>query len=188
MKEIYDFIDDYVKLTYIVRRLNAKINRLPEFLYSSAVVCNYRALGLDGEMATKLESDNMNELRACYEVLSQKVDNMSAEVYRTIYVLSPELKEDLYDYLLTKSANLTLESNTVQNAYLKTVGEIELAEQNDDTEQIRRLGKFAKAQYSKYYELDAFKDSYTYLGCYMSSMVKRRFTEDLKNEAGLGLK
>ena len=62
---------------------------------------------------------------------------------------------------------------------MKTVGQIEQAEQKDDTQQIRKLGKVAKAQYSKYYELDSFKNSYTYLGCYMSSMVNRKFEDDI---------
>lgn len=189
MQEIYDFIDEYVKLSYVVRRLNAKLHRLPEFMYASSVVCNYRSLGLPEDIIAKLEGEtSLQELKDCYKVLSEKVDAMSTEVYRTIYVLSPELKEDLYDYLLFKSANLTTEAGTVQNAYMKTVGQIEQAEQKDDTQQIRKLGKIAKAQYSKYYELDSFKNSYTYLGCYMSSMVNRKFEDDVKAENGFGLK
>ena len=188
MKEIFDFIDNYVKMTYIVRRLNAKLNRLPEFMFSSGVDCNYKEFGLDASIVSKLEGEaTIQELSDCYKVLSEKVDAMSTEVYRTIYALAPELREDLYDYLLVKSCNLTLEAGVMQNAYLKTVGLIELANQSGDADRIRRLGKMAKAQYSKFYELDSFKDSYTYLGCYMSSLVGHRFAEDLKAESGLNL-
>lgn len=188
MKEIYDFVDSYVKLTYIVRRLNAKLNRLPDFMFSSGVDCNYREFGLDASIVCKLEGEaTIQELNECYKVLSDKVDAMSSEVYRTIYVLSPELREDLYDYLLAKSCNLTLEAGVMQNEYLKTVGQIEIANQAGDADKIRSLGKIAKTQYSKYYELDSFKDTYTYLGCYMSSLVGRRFAEDLKSESGLNL-
>ena len=188
MKEIYDFIDNYVKLGYIVRRLNAKLNRLPEFMFSSGVDCNYREFGLDNDVVSKLEGESsLQDLNECYKVLSEKIEIMSVEVYRTIYTLSPELREELYDYLFVKSCNLTLEADVIHNAYLKTVGQIDLAEQAGDTDRLRRLGKMAKAQYSKYYELDSFKDSYTHLGCYMSSLVGRRFAEELKSESGLNL-
>ena len=188
MKEIYEFIDSYVKLSYVVRRLNAKLNRLPEFMFASGIECNYKEFGLDSEVVRKLEGDSsLQDLNDCYILLSEKIQNMSTEVYRTIYTLSPELREELYDYLFVKSCNLTLEADVMQNAYLKTVGQIDLAEQSGDTDKIRRLGKMAKAQYSKYYELDSFKNSYTYLGCYMSSLVGRKFAEELKSEAGLTL-
>ena len=189
MKEIYDFIDKYVKLSYAVRRLNAKLNRLPEFLYSSSVLCNYGELGLDEKMVAKLEGEaTLQDLKECYDMLSEKVDSMNTEVYGVIYSLSRELKEDLYDYLLAKSTELNIEAYNIQNAYMKTVGEIEEAESKDDTKQLRQLGKIAKVQYSKFYELDSFKNTYTYLGCYMSSMVGRRFSEDMKAESGLSLK
>lgn len=188
MKDIYDFIDNYVKLSYVVRRLNAKLNRLPEFMFASSVACDYRELGLDEEFVMKLESgSSLQDVKDCFNILSEKVSDMSTEVYRTIYVLSPELKDDLYDYLLAKSMKLTAEATEIQNAYMKTVGLIEQAEQNEDTQQIRILGKLAKSQYSKFYELDSLKNSYTYLGCYMSSMVGRKFGEDIKPNSGLGL-
>lgn len=187
MKEIYDFIDNYVKLSYVVRRLNAKLNKLPEFLYANSVQCDYRELGLDSEFVDKLEQGtSLQDFKDCYNILLTKVEAMSSEVYNTIYSLSRELKEDLYDYLLAKSTSLTMEAEVMQNAYMKTVGDIEKAELSDDSSQIRCLGRIAKIQYSKYYELDSFKNTYTYLGCYMSSMVGRKFTEDMKKESSLG--
>ena len=50
-----------------------------------------------------------------------------------------------------------------------------------------KLGRIAKEQYSKYYELESFKNSYTYLGCYISSMVSHKFEEDLNQGTGFGL-
>lgn len=189
MQEIYDYIDEYVKLSYVARRLNAKLHRLPVFMYASSVVCNYRSLGLSEEIIAKLEGEtSLQELKDCFKVLSEKVDSMSTEIYGTIQVLSPDLKVNLYNYLLGKSASLTAEAGAVQNAYMKTIGQIEYAEKKDDSQQIRRLGKIAKTQYSRYYELDSFKNSYTYLGCYMSSMVNRKFEDDIKAENGLSLK
>ena len=188
MKEIYDFIDNYVKLAYVVRRLNAKLNRLPEFLYARSVECDYRELGLDEEFVSKLEEGaSLQDIKDCYDVLSEKVNSMSAEVYSVIYALSPELKQDLYDFLLARSSALTLEATEAQMTYMKTVGQIEEAEKNEDSAQIRVLGKIAKSQYSRFYELDSFKDSYTYLGCYMSSMVGRKFVVDIKAESGIRL-
>lgn len=189
MHEIYDFIDKYVKLSYIVRRLNAKLHKLPEFMYATSVACDYRGLGLDEGFVSKLEAESpsLHDIRGCYDVLAERVNGMSVEIYSTIYSLSPDLKEDLYDYLLAKSIKLTEEVNVIQTAYMKTVGLIEQAEQSEDTQNIRNLGKVAKVQYSKYYELDSLKNSYTYLGCYMSSMVRHNFCEDVKTGSGLSL-
>ena len=81
MKEIYDFVDSYVKLTYIVRRLNAKLNRLPDFMFSSGVDCNYREFGLDDSIVCKLEGEaTIQELNECYKVLSDKVDAMTVKL------------------------------------------------------------------------------------------------------------
>lgn len=188
MQEIYDYIAEYVRLSYVVRRLNAKINNLPEFMYASSVYCNYRSLGLSEDIVAKLEGNaSLSELKECFDYLSVKVDAMSAEIYGTIFALSPELKYDLYDYLLVKSYSLTEEADSILNAYMRTVGEIEQAVKAENNAKLRELSGIAKIQYSINYELDSFKNAYTFLGCYLGGMIGRKFTEDIKPEAGLGL-
>ena len=188
MQEIYNYIDEYVKLIYIVRRLNAKLHNLPEFLYSSSVTCNYKDLGLDDESISSLdENNNKHDLSNVYTSLLEKTNIMISEIYSKIHHLPLEQKEELYNYLLLKSVSLTSEASVVQNNYMRTVGLIEKAEISSDTESIRTLGRIAKEQYSKYYELESFKNSYTYLGCYISSMVSHKFEEDLNQGTGFGL-
>ncbi len=176
MTEFCTIIDNYVKLSYAVKRLNAKLNRLPDFIFSSAVECDYRELGLSEEYVAILEGDSSSvKIKECYDALDKKVNDMREYIYSTIYKLPQADKENVYDYLTSQSYAFTVESEIVQSAYLRTVQEIENAEKSQDSSAIRVLGKLAKAQYSKYYELDSMKNTYTYLGCYMSSMVGKKF-------------
>lgn len=174
MKNLCDLIDKYAKFSYAVRRLNAKINRLPDFLFSTACDCDYRKLGLDAEMIDKLEnSSSISELRQQYEKLYGFVEAMRVRIYEDIYKLSFEDKNIVFDYVQSKAEETLVRAETCQNNYLLLVAEIEKAENSQDPDKIRILGKQAKAEYSKYYELDSIKDTYMYLGCYMRSMVKR---------------
>lgn len=173
MQDLFELIDNYVKLSYVVKRLNAKVNKLPDFMFASALDCDYRALGLDEKTVLMLEGQtSLEELRRCYVLLEARNDMIRNQIYTTIFELSLADKADLYDYLSDRSFTLSVELEAMQEAYLETVVEIEQAGQADDSKRVRSLSKVAKSQYSKSYELDIIKNSYTYLGCYISGMIQ----------------
>lgn len=174
MENLCNLIDRYAKLSYVVRRLNAKINRLPDFLFSTVCECDYRELGLDEETIERLENSTSGaELRKQYDNIFNLVEALRVRIYDEIYHLSLEDKNYVFDYVNNRADELANRSETSQNNYLLLVAEIEKAESKQDADKIRTLGRQAKTEYSKYYELDSIKNTYMYLGCYMRSMVKR---------------
>ncbi len=187
MQEIYDLIDKYVNYRYVVIRLNAKLNNLPDDMCDTSVACDYKELGIDDEYVIALEfnSSDTKSLVRVYDKLSAQVCSMNSKMYEMIFNLSLEEKGMLFNYLLEKCEQLTDEANYYYDGYRRTVDLIEKADKDSNIK--RSLGKSANILYSKYYELDAIKQSYIYLGCYLSSMVGRNFNDEAKSKDGKSL-
>lgn len=187
MQEIYDLIDKYVKYRYVVIRLNAKLNNLPDDMFDTSVACDYRELGLPDEYVIALEfnSKDLKCLVRVYEELSAQVCSMNSKLYKIIFNLSSEEKGLLFDYLLEKCEQLASEANYYYDGYRRTVDAIEKVGKDSNIK--RSLGKSANVLYSKYYELDVIKQSCIYLGCYLSSVVGRNFSDEVKSKNGLSL-
>jgi hypothetical protein len=175
MKDLCELIDKYAKISYVVRRLNARINKLPEFLFSVVNNCDYSDLGLDDDtVASLLNSTTGAELLEQYDKLYKIVDSMIVRIYDEIYHLSFEEKNELYDYLNERATILSQIVEVSQKSYDLLVARIEQAGKNQESDKIISLGKQATVEKSKVYELDSIKMTYVHLGCYMSSMVKRK--------------
>lgn len=187
MQEIYDLIDKYVKYRYVVIRLNAKLNNLPDDMFDTSVACDYREFGLADEYVIALEfnSSDLKCLARVYEELSEQVCLMNSKMYEMIFNLSLEEKGMLFDYLLEKCEQLAGEANYYYDGYRRTVEAIEKVGKDSNIK--RSLGKSANVLFSKYYELDTLMKSYTYLGCYISSMVGRKFSDEVKTKNGVSL-
>ena len=104
MKEIYELIDNYVRLSYVARRLNAKLNRLPEFLYSGSVDCDYRELGLrikQIRQSQNLTQDNLAEMVSCNTSHISNIENNHTKVSLNVLLAIANALNTSIDYLLS---------------------------------------------------------------------------------------
>lgn len=175
MKDICELADNYVKLNYVLRRLNARINRLPEYLFSYVWNCDYRELGLSEEIIGRIENSNSSvQLLEVYNRIMATVDAIRVRLFDGMYCLSQEEKIGVKEYFDKKAEELNTKAQEYHNNYFGFVAQIEEAEKAFDNNKIRELGKKSKEVYSKYYELDCMHQTYDHLGSYLRGMIKHK--------------
>lgn len=172
LNQIYDLIDRYAKLTFLVKILSSHASKSAEEFNSSVFDIDFNSLGLD-EDAARLLSRNPNivNLKMYKEDIFRLSEESSSKIFGYMSLLSNEDKVAIKEYVDGMVASYLTKIGECQDAYLGLVVEIDKSTKEEDSVKTRRLGKMAKVSFNKLYEYNTICQNYSNISSYLRGMV-----------------
>lgn len=171
MENVYQLIEKYVKLTYVVKILTGHCSKSDDFNTNLSNI-DFSQLGLSDDILKIIgPNPDVKRLKSFITVFERLADMTSMEVFGPLSTLEHEEKLQIKDYLEDKVSTYLTAINNYQETYLGIVFEIDEACKEDNKDKVRELGKLAKKNYNKIYEYTVYSQTYSNLACYFKGML-----------------
>ena len=136
MENVYQLIEKYVKLTYIVKVLTGHCSKSADFNTSFSNI-DFSQLGLSDDILKIIgPNPDVNRLKAYISVFERLADMASMEVFGPLSKLDYEEKLQIKDYLEDRVSTYLTSINTYQETYLGIVFEIDEAGREDNKDKV----------------------------------------------------
>jgi len=174
LDDLFNLALRYVRLNYIVSRMNVKLHKFPSDVVNHITECDYDSLGVSDEYASIIEGKDSAKIEEVYEVFATELREVNRVLFSKIYNLDLEDRKVLYDRLLEERKTFLDGAMQYKGYYDKIISQIKELEGSNDREKLQSLYEFPNIFRSRYYELLAMSDYFSNLLNYMAPLVYQK--------------
>ena len=173
--QIYELIDKYVQLNFLVRILTAHSSKSAEEFNSGVFDIDFSLLGLSSKTAHELSgAANVVNLKKYKEEIFALADKVTTQIFGCMVNLSNEEKIAVKEYVDNMVASYLTKIGECQDTYLALVVEIDKSTKEENSSKTRSLGKMAKTSFNKLYEYNTMCQNYSNISSYLRGMIRNR--------------
>lgn len=173
--QIYEYIDRYVRLNFLVRILTTQSSKSAEEFNSNIFDIDFNSIGLSEEAAKVLnENSNIVNLKRFRDEIFRLAEESSTQIFGYMFQLSNEDKVSVKEYVDNMVATYLTKIGECQDTYFALVVEIDKSTKEENSTKTRSLGKLAKASFNKLYEYNTICQNYSNISSYLRGMIKNR--------------
>lgn len=171
--QIYELIDRYVQLNFLVRILTTHATKSAEEFNSKVFNIDFKSLGLSDEAADVLsERANIVNLKRYKDEIFALAEDASTKIFGCMVQLSNDEKIAVKEYVDGMVASYLTKIGSCQDEYLGFVVEIDKSTKEENSSKTRALGKMAKASFNMLYEYNTICQNYSNISSYLRGMIK----------------
>lgn len=171
VEQILDDLNDYVKLNYIVNRINSKLSRNNRATFNFVNNCRYDLFGVSDDEVLIIEGNDYDKLTQLYESYVSKLEKLNAKIFEAMFKLSNEDKMSLRDILENRQRINEEKAFEERVRYEQIVNLIKQKVLEKKNAELYDLCLLSKDSYSTCYEYQVVGEVYSNLKSYLSGLI-----------------